>query len=118
MRIDRFALTHEVKQLRTVFAAAQERHEICRARFFDRTETKDAREGGITRDDPAIRMHDEIAGKILLDETAVALFALSQRVIRLFVHGDIGVDLNAQRIRLIASERPAAPYKKFLTVTS
>ena len=61
--------------------------------------------------------HDEIAGKILLHETAVTFFAFAQSVVRQFPRGDIGIDLHAQRVGFVVRERPTAIHAYFRAVT-
>ena len=71
-------------------------------------ETEDARESRIAGHDRAVRFHDEIAGEIFIDETAITLLAATKRFRRAHAIGYVGVDLQPGRIRACIGQRPTA----------
>src|ERR1700736_189965 len=103
-------LAHRLEQFDAVLPAAEEGEEIRLGRFFGGIETEDAGGGGIAGHDLAIGVHDEHAGEILRDGTAVALVRFVSQVWSILHHGarEAGVAVDRGSLRARISSRPPA----------
>ena len=109
--IDHPVLTHHFEQLGAVLPVAQEGKEIRAFHFFGRIEAENADDRGIAGHDLAVRAHDEDAGKILGQESPIAIVVRRLRGVRSIFHYGAwaaGVALGRAAPRLRISSNPPA----------
>ncbi len=106
MAIDRPPAAQQRQQLRRFLPAAEERQEIRSQRLLRGSKTEDAHKRGIARDDAAVGANEEIAREILIHKTAVAFLAFAQSFLHAFPPRDVGINLQARRVRRRLLQRP------------